>query len=249
MNLYVCCSSGTPRVNRTYGGQCSEANGSECRQRAARSGVWISARVRDFLFVEKRIVQPRCPPRAFFWVGIGVLCREYRVCGRKLTTDLCLVPRWRIGGAVHLLLLWTATFHILTFYTCIPHGVASPAGCIPVLVTRTACTVISHVSVGHWHSRYSDLLWAGLSGDWTRVGTKFTAPVQTGSEANPASCRIGTGPLPGVKRLGRGINHQPPRMNSRTVPLLPLLATLCCCRASFTFTFTSASLGYLILGT
>ena len=33
---------------------------------------------------------------------------------------------------------------------------------------------------------------------------RFSAPVQTGPEAHPASCTMGTGSFPGVKQPGRG---------------------------------------------
>jgi hypothetical protein len=39
------------------------------------------------------------------------------------------------------------------------------------------------------------------------VGARFSKPVQTGPEANPASYTTGTGYFPGVKRLGRGVYH------------------------------------------
>jgi len=42
------------------------------------------------------------------------------------------------------------------------------------------------------------------------VGAIFSAPVQTGSEAHPASYKMGTGSFTGVKRLGRGVDHPPP---------------------------------------
>jgi hypothetical protein len=58
-------------------------------------------------------------------------------------------------------------------------------------------------------SRYSDSLRAGLSGDRIPVGERFSAPVQTGSEAHPASYTMGTGSFPGVKRPGRGVDHPP----------------------------------------
>jgi hypothetical protein len=41
------------------------------------------------------------------------------------------------------------------------------------------------------------------------VWARFSAPVQTGPEVYPASCTMGTGPFPGVKRPGRGVNHHP----------------------------------------
>ena len=51
-------------------------------------------------------------------------------------------------------------------------------------------------------SRYSDSLRAGRSGDRIPVGARFSAPVQTGPGAHPASCKMGTGSFPGVKRPG-----------------------------------------------
>jgi len=36
----------------------------------------------------------------------------------------------------------------------------------------------------------------------------FSAPVQTGPEAHPASCTMGTGSFPGV-RCGRGVTLKP----------------------------------------
>jgi hypothetical protein len=44
----------------------------------------------------------------------------------------------------------------------------------------------------------------------SRYGARFSAPVQTGPGAHPASCTIGTGPFPGVTWPGRGVNHPPP---------------------------------------
>jgi len=42
------------------------------------------------------------------------------------------------------------------------------------------------------------------------VGVRFSAPVQTGPEAHPASCTMGTGSFPGVKRPRRGVDPSPP---------------------------------------
>jgi len=40
------------------------------------------------------------------------------------------------------------------------------------------------------------------------VGARFSAPAQTGPEAHPASCTMGTGSFPGV-RCGRGVTLTP----------------------------------------
>jgi hypothetical protein len=42
------------------------------------------------------------------------------------------------------------------------------------------------------------------------VGAGFSAPVQTGRGAHPASFTMGTGSLSGVKWPGRGVDHPPP---------------------------------------
>jgi hypothetical protein len=42
------------------------------------------------------------------------------------------------------------------------------------------------------------------------VRARFFAHVQTGPEAHPASCTMGTGSFPGVKRPGRCADHPPP---------------------------------------
>jgi hypothetical protein len=57
-------------------------------------------------------------------------------------------------------------------------------------------------------SQYSDWLRAGRSGDLIPVGASFSAPVQTGHGAHPASCTMGTGYFPGVES-GRGVTLTP----------------------------------------
>ena len=59
-------------------------------------------------------------------------------------------------------------------------------------------------------SRYSDSLRAGRSGDRIPVEERFSAPAHTGPGVHPASCTMGIGPFPGVKRPGRGADHPPP---------------------------------------
>ena len=59
-------------------------------------------------------------------------------------------------------------------------------------------------------SVWSGYLRAGRSGDRNPVGVRFSAPVRTGPGVHPASCTMGTGSLPGVKRPGRATDHPPP---------------------------------------
>jgi len=59
------------------------------------------------------------------------------------------------------------------------------------------------------------------------VVTRFSAPVQTGPGAHPASCTMGTGSFPGVKS-GRRVTLTPHSLivpqsrKSRAIPVLPL---------------------------
>jgi hypothetical protein len=69
----------------------------------------------------------------------------------------------------------------------------------------------SQINTKQWagkRSRYSDCLRAGRSGDRIPVGARFSAPVQTGPEAHPASYTTGTGSFPGV-RCDRGVTLTP----------------------------------------
>ena len=95
-----------------------------------------------------------------------------------------------------------------------------------------------------WLSRYSDSLRAGLSGNRTPVGgARFSAPVQTGPGAHPASYTMGTGTFPGVKRPGRDVDHPPhlaPRWKKElSYSSTPLCDFMACSGVIFTFTFTT----------
>jgi hypothetical protein len=72
------------------------------------------------------------------------------------------------------------------------------------------------------------------------VGMRFSAPVHTGPWAHPAFYATGTGSFPGVKWLGRGVDHPPhllPRLKSAAITLLHLWAFVACYRVNCTFTF------------
>jgi hypothetical protein len=74
-----------------------------------------------------------------------------------------------------------------------------------------------------------DCLRTGRSGDRIPVGARFSAAVQTGPEAQTASCTMGTGSFPGAI-CGRGVTLTPRTLlvpgsrKSRSIPLLSLRA-------------------------
>ena len=51
----------------------------------------------------------------------------------------------------------------------------------------------------------------GLDGPGIEIRweARFSAPFQSGPRAHPASCTMGTGSFPGVKRPGRGADPHP----------------------------------------
>jgi len=49
----------------------------------------------------------------------------------------------------------------------------------------------------------------GVATHYGLVGARFSAPVQTGPGAHPTPFTMGTGPFPGIKQPGRGIDHPP----------------------------------------
>ena len=100
--------------------------------------------------------------------------------------------------------------------------------------------------------RYSDWLRAGWSGDRIPVWAKFSAPVQTGPGAPPASCTMGTGSLPGVKSsLGVTLTPHPllvpwSRKRRATPPLpvwaaRPVQSLSACTRVHFYSVFASCT--------
>jgi len=85
----------------------------------------------------------------------------------------------------------------------------------------------------------------------SRWEARFSAPVQTGPGAHPASCTMGTGSFPGVKS-SRGVMLTPhpllvPWSKSRAILLLPLWAVRpvqslsACTRVHFTFFYLQFS--------
>jgi len=50
----------------------------------------------------------------------------------------------------------------------------------------------------------------GGPGIESRLGVRFSAPVQSSCGSYQASYTLGAEPFPGVRRRGRGVNHPPP---------------------------------------
>jgi hypothetical protein len=55
---------------------------------------------------------------------------------------------------------------------------------------------------------------------------RYSAPVRTGPKAHPTSYTMGTGPFPGVRWPGRGVDHPPTSINEVKKILLLLLLLL-----------------------
>jgi len=102
-------------------------------------------------------------------------------------------------------------FYSLTIVIKMPQIIASRLGISTYgwlrKVNLFLCRLISGAGIAQ---SYRDSLGAGRYGDRIPVGARFPAPVQTGSEAQPASYTKGTGSFPGVKRPGRGVDHPLP---------------------------------------
>ena len=95
---------------------------------------------------------------------------------------------------------------------------------------------------------------------WDRipVGARFSARVQTGPGAHPASCTMVTGSFPGVKS-GRGVTLTPHHLlmpwswKGRAIPLLilwavrPVQSLSACTRVTFTFYLYLPSIWYSFL--
>ena len=73
------------------------------------------------------------------------------------------------------------------------------------------------------------MILTGKSDQVIPLGSRFSAPVDTGPGAHPASCTMGTGSFPGVKS-GRGVTLTPHPLlvpwsrKGRAITLLPLWA-------------------------
>ena len=79
------------------------------------------------------------------------------------------------------------------------------------------CTIIT-VNFRGPGSSMGIVIGYGLNGPGieSRWGARFSAPVQTGPGIHPATYTMGTGSFPGVKRPGRGDDHSPQLIATRS---------------------------------
>ena len=81
-----------------------------------------------------------------------------------------------------------------------------------IIIIIIIIIIIKHLLIGGRDSSVGIATRYGLDGPGVKSrwrGARFSAPVQTGPGAHPASCTMGTGSFPGVKRPGRGVHHPP----------------------------------------
>jgi len=83
---------------------------------------------------------------------------------------------------------------------------------VTLLITKTKLTAISstYACVFIYASSLPNSLRVGRSTDRIPVIAKFPAPIHADPGAYPASYTMGTGSFPGIRRLGRGVDHLPP---------------------------------------
>ena len=102
------------------------------------------------------------------------------------------IRRQKVNGHVRLCLVSSSDRH----KSCFPTKILS------TLLTHPYHPKYLSLPMGRDGCRYSDFA--------TGWGARFSAPVQAGPGAYPASCTMGTGSFSGVKRPGRGAHHPPP---------------------------------------
>jgi hypothetical protein len=170
-------------------------------------------------------------PVEIYWQGKTELLEEKPVPVPEIHIDCSGIytrpPRWQPGETSLKPLRGHSSDTCVTLYKRTNH-------CITFVFLITTKNVGRYSSVGK-ATRY------GLDGPGiqTRWGTRFSASVQSGPGAHPATCTTGTGSFPRVKRQRSGVDH-PPHVTSRLKKeysykyLLPLWAFVTCSRVTFT---------------
>jgi hypothetical protein len=121
------------------------------------------------------------------YVHVGVFLQLCGCFGNLCTCNYCVLYCWYC-----VFVLFRLCLFILICFVC-----------TSVRTTATECGPGGSVGIATGYG----LDGPGIESRW---GVRFFAHVQTGPEAHPASCTIGTGSFSGVKRPGPGDDHPPP---------------------------------------
>ena len=136
----------------------------------------------------RHLISPYFELETISYIWCGLITHRLRIAGivsalTEILTRHILLPLWHI--------VWSKWCEINFVYllTKIHENSANHH-------THESVS-ISSFCLEYWSSTYvcSDFLWAGWSRGWIPGGGIFTAPVQTGPGAHPASCAIYTGSL------------------------------------------------------
>jgi len=118
---------------------------------------------------------------------------------------LCMQKQGPVRWFVHLFYIWE--YRLSKLDSCM---VGKPSTLVPAVTHGLVCARYPAGITAVWYlDRYSDSLRDGRFGGRIPVGARFSAPVQTGPGAHPASYTEGTGSLPRVKRPEPGVDHPP----------------------------------------
>ena len=111
---------------------------------------------------------------------------------------------------LHKILAYSKSEHLM----CKP---VRPSACFTHVNVRVRIYLYTYINSWSRDSVVRIAASYGLDGPGieSRWGARFSALVQTGSEAHPASYTMGTGSFLGAKRPGRGVNHPPSRADAK----------------------------------
>jgi hypothetical protein len=87
------------------------------------------------------------------------------------------------------------------------------SGAVVMNVHAVACNFLPHTTLqlvsDPESSQCNKALWPGQSVERIPLGARLSVPLQTGPEAHPVPCTVGTGTFLGEKQGGHGADHSP----------------------------------------
>jgi hypothetical protein len=110
---------------------------------------------------------------------IGMTTQMFAISGEE--------PRWLVGGFL----------------------LGRPGSSLRLVLLAYVRVQVTDLLPFLWECVGQDSSDSWTAGDRVPVVARFSALVQTGPVAHPASCTMGTGSFPGVKRPGHDVDHPP----------------------------------------